>query len=128
MIFWNHCFSQNMNKKLSRFLPSLHRAKILTIFCLYFESTDDFINSFWNCLTFTNNCRFPISHKAVKAQIRGSRLCQPHLLFAPQIFKPTYDTESFTALDSDPGSRTRSKFDLLFWENICLMPSRNYVQ
>ena len=40
--------------KLSRFLPSLHRAEILTIFCLYFGRNDDFMNSFWNCLTFSN--------------------------------------------------------------------------
>ena len=30
-------FSQNMNKKMSRFLPSLYKAEILTIFCLYWE-------------------------------------------------------------------------------------------
>ena len=29
-----------------------HRTEILTIFCLYFGRNDDFINSFWNCLTF----------------------------------------------------------------------------
>ena len=39
--------------KLIRFLPSLHRTEILTIFCSYFERNDDFINSFWNCLTFS---------------------------------------------------------------------------
>ena len=32
------------------------------------------------------------------------------LLFAPQIFKPTYGNESLTTLDSDPGSRSRRKF------------------
>ena len=53
MNLWSHRFSQNMNKKLSRFLPSLHRAEILTIFCSYFGRNDDSINSFWNCLTFT---------------------------------------------------------------------------
>ena len=42
-----------MNKKCSRFLPSLHRAEILTIFCSYFGRNDDFINLFWNLLTFT---------------------------------------------------------------------------
>ena len=41
-----------MNKKLSGFLPSLHRAVILRIFCSYFGRNDDFINSFRNCLTF----------------------------------------------------------------------------
>ena len=53
MNLWSHRFSQNLNKKLSRFLPSLHRAEILTIFCSYFGRNDDFINSLWNCLTFT---------------------------------------------------------------------------
>ena len=51
MNLWSHRFSKNTNKKLSRFLPSLYRAEILTIFCLYFGRNDDFINSFWNCLT-----------------------------------------------------------------------------
>ena len=53
MNLWSHRFSQNMNKKLSELLPSLHRAEILTIFRLYFGRNDDFINSFWNCLTFS---------------------------------------------------------------------------
>ena len=48
----SHRCSQNTNRKLSRFLPSLHRAEILVIFCSYFGRSDDFINSFWNCLTF----------------------------------------------------------------------------
>ena len=41
-----------------RFLPSyiLLRAEILTIFCSYFGRTDNFINSFWNLLTFTSLC------------------------------------------------------------------------
>ena len=46
---WNHCFSQNT--RLSRFLPSLNRADILTIFRLHLGRNDDFTNSFWNCLT-----------------------------------------------------------------------------
>ena len=49
MNLWSHRFSQSMNKKLSRFLPSLHRAEILIIFW----EKRCFINSFWNCLTFT---------------------------------------------------------------------------
>ena len=52
MNLWGHRFSQNTNKKLSRFLPSPHRAEILTIFCSYFGRNNDFINSFWNWLTF----------------------------------------------------------------------------
>ena len=32
MNLWSHRFSQNTNEKLSRFLPSLHRAEILTFF------------------------------------------------------------------------------------------------
>ena len=52
MNLWSHCFSQNMNEKLSGFLPCIVRAEILAIFCSYFGRNDDFINSFWNCLTF----------------------------------------------------------------------------
>ena len=37
---WSHRFSQNTNTKLSRVLPSLHRAEILTIFCSYFGLND----------------------------------------------------------------------------------------
>ena len=40
-------FSQNTNTNFSRFLPSLQRADILTMFCSYFGRDDDFINSFW---------------------------------------------------------------------------------
>jgi len=40
-------------KKLSGFLPSLHRAEILTIFCSYFGRNDGFISPFWNWLTFS---------------------------------------------------------------------------
>ena len=49
----SHRFSQNTNKKLSRFLPSLNRAEILTIFRSYYGRNDDFLNWFWNCLTFS---------------------------------------------------------------------------
>ena len=31
-----------------------YRSEILTIFCSYFGRNDDFINSFWNLLTFTS--------------------------------------------------------------------------
>ena len=40
------CSKGQTNEKLSRFLPSLHRAEILTSFCSYFGRNDDFINSF----------------------------------------------------------------------------------
>ena len=33
-------------------LTTQARVEILTIFCSYLERNDDFINSFWNCLTF----------------------------------------------------------------------------
>ena len=33
-----------------------YRAEILTIFGSYFGRNDDFINSFWNLLTFRKNC------------------------------------------------------------------------
>ena len=52
MNLWSYLFSKNTNEKLSRFLTSLHRAEILTIFRSYFGRNDDFINSFWNGLTF----------------------------------------------------------------------------
>ena len=53
MNLWSHRFSQNTNKNLLRFLPSLHdRVKILTIFPSYFGRNDNFIKSSWNCLTF----------------------------------------------------------------------------
>ena len=54
MNLWSHRFSQNTNEKLSGFLPCVVRAEILTIFCSYFGRNDDLINSFWNCLTFSN--------------------------------------------------------------------------
>ena len=44
MNLWSHRFSLNTSKKLSRFLPCVVRAEILTIFCLYFVRNDDFIN------------------------------------------------------------------------------------
>ena len=53
MNLWNHCFSQNTNKKLSGFLPCVMRAEILTIYCSYFGRNDDFIYLFWNLLTFS---------------------------------------------------------------------------
>ena len=52
MNLWSHRFSQNMNKKLTGFLPCVVRAEILTMFCSYFGRNDDFINPFWNWLTF----------------------------------------------------------------------------
>ena len=52
MSLWSHHFSQNTNKKLSGFLLCVVKADILTIFCSYFVRNDDFINSFWNWLTF----------------------------------------------------------------------------
>ena len=49
----SHRFSQNANKKLSRFRSCVVRAEFLTIFRSYFGRNDDFINSFWNWLTFS---------------------------------------------------------------------------
>ena len=46
--------SQNTKETLSRFLPCVVRAEILTIFCSYFGRNDDFINLFWDLLTFIN--------------------------------------------------------------------------
>ena len=65
MNLWSHRFSQNTNDKLSRFLPSLHRAEILTIFCSYLGRNDDFINSLYNC---------PKS-KLLKVQVAQSPSC-----------------------------------------------------
>ena len=54
MNLWSHRFFQNTKEN------SLHRAEILTIFRLYFGRNDDFINSFWNCLTFNRfHCDIP---------------------------------------------------------------------
>ena len=53
MDLWSHHFSQNTNEILSGFLPCSSRTEILTIFCSYFGRNDDFINSFWNLLTFS---------------------------------------------------------------------------
>ena len=56
MSLWSHCFSQNMNRKLQGFLPCTvphYSAEILTLFGSYFGRNDDFIDSFWNLLTFT---------------------------------------------------------------------------
>ena len=55
MNLWSHCFSQNTDKKLSGFLPCVEGAEILTIFCSYFWRNDDFLNSFWNSLTFNKD-------------------------------------------------------------------------
>ena len=58
MNLWSHRSYQNTDKKLSRFLPSLLRAEILTIFRSYFGRNNDLINSFWNCLTFSKSSKF----------------------------------------------------------------------
>ena len=47
MNLWSHRFTQNTNKIFSRFLPSLHRVEILTIFHSYFGRNDVFIISLW---------------------------------------------------------------------------------
>ena len=52
-----HHFSQNTNEKLSGFLPCIVRAEVFTIFCSYFRRNDDFINWFWNWLTFSGLVR-----------------------------------------------------------------------
>ena len=55
MDLWSHCFSQNMDQKMQGFLPccvAQYRAEIITIFSSYFGRNDNFINSFWNLLTF----------------------------------------------------------------------------
>ena len=49
MNLWSHRFSQKISQD---FCPH-YTTEILPIFCLYFGRNDDFINSFWNCLTFT---------------------------------------------------------------------------
>ena len=64
MNLWSHHFSQNTNKKLSGFLPCVVRAEILTIFCSYFGRNDDFINSFWNWLTFSKEDCILLTHFA----------------------------------------------------------------
>ena len=44
--FMKLSFLPKYEQNLSRFLPSLHRAEILTVFSQYFLRSDDFINSF----------------------------------------------------------------------------------
>ena len=83
MNLWSHRFSQNTNEKLSRFLPSLHRAEILTIFCSYFGRNDDFINSFWNWLTFNNTVFY--LHCCYQKKI--TTLKNIHLYFCPYFWK-----------------------------------------
>ena len=91
MNLWGHRFSKNANQKLQGFLPyqtnkdcsqknCLHspenhqkkcydpclygRAEIFVIFGLHFGRNDDFINSFSNELTFSNNRLFLIIGKS----------------------------------------------------------------
>ena len=73
---WSHRFSQNTNKKLSGFLPCVVRAEILTVFCSYFVRNDDFINSFWNQLTFS---------KAIEVSILGNNVIYYNP--SPAVFK-----------------------------------------
>jgi hypothetical protein len=51
--FWCLCKVTFGPGYLSGFLPCVVRAEILTIFCSYFGRNDDFIDSFWNWLTFS---------------------------------------------------------------------------
>ena len=51
--FMKTSFLPKYEHKIVKFLASLHRAEIVTNFCLYIGRKDDFINSFWNCLTFS---------------------------------------------------------------------------
>ena len=86
MNLWSHRFSQNTNKVLSRFLPSLHRTEILTIFRSYFGRNNDFINSFWNCMTVNSvskvlrptGCRF------------RSKISSTHFFFLFDFHWPSY--------------------------------------
>ena len=58
---WSHCFFQNMNQIIKGILPCTephYRAEILTIFGSYFGRNYDFINSFWNLLTFISVSNF----------------------------------------------------------------------
>ena len=55
MNLWSHCFSQNMNQIFQGYLPCdvpNYRAEIFTSFGSHFGRKHDFINSFWNLLTF----------------------------------------------------------------------------
>ena len=40
-------------KNFKDIYPEVYRAEILTVFCSYFGRNDNFINSFWNLLTFS---------------------------------------------------------------------------
>ena len=61
--FMKSSFLPKYKQKLSGFLPFVVKAEIWTIFGSYFGRNDDFINSFWNCLTFRMN-KYEILHFA----------------------------------------------------------------
>ena len=53
-------FLHDINQKLQGFLPcsvAQYRAEIVAIFGSYFGRNDNFINSFWNLLTFKATIR-----------------------------------------------------------------------
>ena len=54
MNLWSHGFPKIWTKNCKDFCPVVwqYRAKILAIFGSYFGKNDDFINSFWNLLTY----------------------------------------------------------------------------
>ena len=81
MNLWSHRFSQNMNKKLSRFLPSLHWAETLTIFRSYFGRNDDFINSFWNLLTFRSVPDWNLDCIQIREQDLWLYVCKVYVCF-----------------------------------------------
>ena len=70
----SHRFSQNMNKKLSGFLPyrlTAHCAEILTTFRSYFGRNDDFILKFtdlykWHKNTYVADSLFFLNHQYYK--------------------------------------------------------------
>ena len=89
--FMKHRLSQNTDKKL----PSLHRAKILTIFRSYFGRNDDFINSFWNCLTFSKYSNFARASGLVLCIMRPNNFWSRIYIFVQNSFH-----EGFSVLSS----------------------------
>ena len=84
MNLWSHRFSQNINQILQGFLPCTvphYRAEILTILGSYFGRNNDFINSFWNLLTFRTSFRELVSDDQVKEDALMCRKLIPALDF-----------------------------------------------
>ena len=96
MNLWSHRFSQNLNKKSSWF-DVVCRAEILIIFRSYFGRNNDFINSFWNLLTFLSrafdldSCNFFCGFSNYGPSLRGTaELCHCWILIEFQALRKIF--------------------------------------